>query len=99
MPWHHEFLRAVMEHDLNWQIDWVSRQEAGSWKRRHECRYELASYFPLKSSFNLRRYSQARYTSPNIGIPGGCWLRSCVFQSFPGRGVESEGGDGAFQRD
>src|SRR5439155_23996736 len=67
-----------MEHDLNWQIDWVPRQEAGSWKRRHECRYWLASYFPLKCSFNLRRYSQARYMNPNIGIPGGCWLRSCM---------------------
>jgi hypothetical protein len=26
----------MMEHDLNWQIDWVPRHAAGSWKRRHE---------------------------------------------------------------
>ena len=86
-----------MEHDLNWQMDWVPRQEAGSWKRRHECRYWLASYFPLKCSFNLRRYSQRDTRALACGFLAGAGCTGVFFKTFLREAVEGKGGYGAFE--
>src|SRR5438132_8804659 len=41
---------------------------------------------PPRRTFNLRRYSQARHTRPNMESSCTCWRHTCVFQRSPGRG-------------